>query len=177
MKKLSIIILLCLAGSAFAQKQKLSPQPQLDFLIKERIDKIRQQRNLTSLLESEVLRLSSQHHSYYMATTEIVSHYQTMNLVSMSSIYSPRKRVDYFSNDQLSDEIVFSEIVVGIKSNSDNLNTLADEFMSAIINSENILILINRQVDYLGLCTVKRKNRYYLTISFAIESDNVLALE
>lgn len=177
MKKLMIIILLCLACSAFAQKQKLSPQPHLDFLIKERIDEFRQQRNLTSLPESEVLRLSSQHHSYYMATTEIVSHYQTMNLVSMSSIYSPRKRVDHFSTDQISEDIVFSEIVVGIKSTSDNLNTLADEFMSAIVNSENVLILINKQVDYLGLSTVKRKNRYYLTISFAIENDDVLALD
>lgn len=177
MKKLSIIILLCIACSAFAQKQKLITQPELDNIIKEKIDDFRQQRNLTTLVESEVLRLSSQHHSYYMATTQIVSHYQTMNLVSMSSIYSPRKRIDHFSASQVSDDINFSEIVVGIKSNNHDLQVLADEFMSAIMNSENILILLNKQVKNVGLSTVKRKNRYYLTLSFALENDNILALD
>lgn len=179
MKKLTILILLFLVISpSIAQKNSLIPQPAIDDLIKFKIDSFRKQRNLGSLIESEVLRLSSQHHSYYMATTQIVSHYQTMNLVSMSSIYSPRKRVDYFSNKQVPDDINFLEVVVGIKSKARDNNHLADELMHSILNSENLLALINRNVNYLGLSTIKRNNRYFLTIKFAIESNEVFtALE
>lgn len=178
MKKISILILissLCCA-SIYAQKDNLVPQPAIDALLKDKIDNFRLDKNLNTIINSEVLRLSSQHHSYYMATTKIVSHYQTMNLVSMSSIYSPRKRVNHFSSHQLPEEVKFSEIVIGIKCKTEKASVVAGELMNTILNSENFLLLIDKKLNSAGISTIKRNNRYYLTIKFGVKSNQAFTI-
>ncbi len=178
MKKISTFILISLlsCASIFAQKDKLTPKLAIDALLKDKIDNFRLDKSMNSLIDSEVLRLSSQHHSYYMATTQIVSHYQTMNLVSMSSIYSPRKRVNYFSSEQLPEDFRFSEIVVGIKCKSEKASVVASELMKTIMKTENFLLLIDKKLNCVGLSTIKRNDRYYLTIKFGVENNNVFTV-
>ena len=162
--------------SVSAQDNQGTLQPVVDELLKEMINDYRIERQLGSLIESEVLNKSSEHHSLYMATTRIVSHYQTMNLVSMSSIYSPRKRVDFFSRQNLPDGMNFSEVVVGVKSGKKSPQELATELFESILSSQNRLPLTYIHASYMGLSTVKRKNEVYLTIKFGIDSNHVLTI-
>jgi hypothetical protein len=172
MIKITLTIILCTAlCAAQGQNRKIEAQHMVDSLLELKIDNFRIGKNLGQLIYSEVLGKSSRHHSYYMATTKIVSHYQTMNLVSMPSIYSPKKRIEFFDSNDLPYGTSFSEVVVGISSKNKNPEEIANSLFKAMTNSENILTILDERVNYVGLSTVKRKNHYFLTVKFGMESN------
>lgn len=174
--KTLITILVCLVSTATLSQSKSEVQESLDSILLQKIKNYRSEFYLPELINSDILKKSSQHHSTYMSTTRIVSHYQKMNLVSMKSIYSPRKRIAYFANDIITNDNQYGEIVLAVKSASDNLQETADLILSTIIESENLSVLRNTEARYIGLTTVKRKNYYYTTINFAIGYNNIIAL-
>ena len=148
----------------------------IDNLLIKRINEYREAGNLPVLKSSKVLQKASQHHAFYMAKTKIVSHFQQMELASMRSIYSPRKRIAYFANNVITKDNHYAEIVIGINVKNKDPYKIADRIWKQMISSDNRVLLDDGNVHYYGLTTIKKGNDYFLTIKFGLGYDNIVAL-
>ena len=175
MKIFHIFFIIILFHSALPGKE-LKETDRVDAVLVKKIEEYRMINHLPGLMFSKVLQKASEHHALYMAKTRIVSHFQQMELVSMKSLYSPRKRIAYFANNMITEDNHYAEIVIGLKLKENDPVKLAEYIWKKLINSENRVILDDCNARYFGLTTVIENNYCYLTIKFGLGYDNIVAL-
>ena len=179
MRFLLTLISLFVLNITFAQSVDVSGvnHTLLDSLLKNRINEYRIDEGLSKMYANTILDEAADHHSKYMARATIVSHFQEMTLPGFYHLHSPKDRIMFFSDNTISNNNHYSEIVMGIKlKNVSTYHKLADALFKAIINSENKAILNSEEACYIGLSVNNKKHTYFTTIKIGMGYNNIVAL-
>jgi len=151
---------------------------QMNKYLIEAIAEYRNKLNLPEIENNDVLMLAANHHATYMSRSTIVSHYQEMNLPRFNNMVTPKERIKYFAGDSFDDQNRHAEICLGISvKNAKSYQEIVDAIMQNILDSENIDLLHNGEVKYIGLDVQNKKNMYFVAVNMDMGYNNVIAIQ